>query len=623
MVRIELCDTELNLNLENWEDRIDFDLSGVSFSVIGLVRASKNKIFKKAQDIIDGDFDENQIQNFFELIHGEYFILIEKSESIFLYLNYSCPQFYISTGDASSKKLVMNQDESFFNKSSFDQDRFLLRLFCHHSLFVPCGIFSNVTDYLLSGMSMKIDKKSTKYEQSWIIPIEKFCTRNDHEEIARQISDDFVREMDSYKHLNSKFTLQLSSGIDSALMLAAAKKADLHIELVNFRPYLLDGESFGAKQVADYFEYNLREMYRGPTSPDKFFSMNSNIDKYLKKMSPLLETGTGMFILDNISLLLSYNYGYHNTLENSAYAVALCILHHAKYPDFKNPNFIPEKNSKKRYYYSKNYIKSRLSGKPNRDDWNISKYCPDIHEFYYEFLEPCFSGHPDGFNFLKVMPHNDIAKEKLNKSLELRGHNIISKLMLSSYFKKNIEAPSVETAMRLMKILVFINNLSWASSRMFNYRKSNILSQYRPGLNSKILMDLLSVEIDEKLVYYPKWHIFRAFELITGRNFFEVRKMGIKEQILRGFNEIFSLLLYKLNDIEDVRREILINKSLKQFLENNDIICKYENVLSDLEIKDLIPDISLNEPYSKEYSGSEFWYLNNILNIVELKEGNS
>ena len=78
--------------------------------------------------------------------------------------------------------------------------------------------------------------------------------------------------------------------------------------------------------------------------------------------------------------------------------------------------------------------------------------------------------------------------------------------------------------MKLNKIFSFINNISNSASKLFNYRKGNVLSQYRPGLSSNILSILLSVELNEKLVFYPKWHIFRAFEIISKKNFFELIK---------------------------------------------------------------------------------------------------
>jgi len=628
MTKIEVFDNKYHINLEKWEDKIEIKNSEASFFLIGLIRENKNKILKKASLILKNNFNENQIQDLFNSIHGEYFILIECKEIILIYLNYACPQFYISE-DNDNKKLTLTHDESFFNKSSFDKNRFLINIFSNQGFFVPGGVFSDVTDFLLPGMSIKIDKKTNKYEQSWIIPIRKFCTERDHEKVAKKLANDFIEEMESYKCLDSELKLELSSGLDSALMLAAAKAADLPIEPVNFRPYLREGESVGAKQIATFFGFELTEMYRGPTDSNDFFSVDSNIDDYLQKMSPLLKTGSGMFILDNVSLLIPYNYCYCDALEGSAFPTALCINHHVHYPKvsinpktfFKNLNF--KANSDIRYYYSKDYIESRLSKTPIIDNWDISKNWPDIHEFYYEFLEPCFTGHIDGYRLFQVFSECEEVNERLGASLKERGYVIIDKIMLSSYFKQSLTKPSVKTAMKLMKIIVFINNVAWASSKLFNYRSAGIFSEFRPGLNSKILVDLLSVEIDQTLVNYPKWHIFRAFELISREKFFNIRKIGIIF-LIKNFlkNQIFSMK-YNINNIEKVRKEILVNKSVKKFIEKNNIMNKYYDILKDLDLDEKVPTININEIKPKKFSLSDFWYLNNILNIVELKERHS
>ena len=64
-----------------------------------------------------------------------------------------------------------------------------------------------------------------------------------------------------------------------------------------------------------------------------------------------------------------------------------------------------------------------------------------------------------------------------------------------------------------------------------------MLSQYRPGLSSNILSILLSVEINEKLVFYPKWHIFRAFEIISKKFFELTRENNIPFKILNSIKQ--------------------------------------------------------------------------------------
>ncbi|MFP4400482.1 MAG: hypothetical protein ACLFPQ_01250, partial [Candidatus Woesearchaeota archaeon] len=382
-------------------------------------------------------------------------------------------------------------------------------------------------------------------------------------------------------------------------------------------------ESLCAGQMASFFKLKLTKICKGPVEENKMFSRKTNINKYLNKVKQLLKTGSGTFILDEVTLLANYKFGYHTNLEGSAYPTALCIAHLTEYPSNRKPKFDPRSNSDRRFFYSKVYIQKRLNQNPKKDNWNIKSKYPKIHPYYYEFLEPVFYGFIDA-NYKKLfpdLPEDYKLRNRLNKALQKRGYSIIGKILKSEYFKTNIKKPSVNTAMKLMKIVVYINNSNWAACKLFNYRKGDIFSTYRPGLGSKILIDLLSVEVNEILTNYPKWHLFKAFEILAGKDFFKIHR---RKKIMM-LKTLFEIILHKINNlcrtqkVYKLRNEIIVNKSVKKFIKQNQIINKFNQHLIETNLKDYINNFNLKKDVS-EYTNGDFWRLNNIITLTMCKK---
>lgn len=630
MTNLFFSNSKLQLKLEEWEQEYSIKSKGVTVSLVGVLRTPKSEAEKYAKDILSSvaavkkkeSMLREVLHECFLNVYGDYFVLIRTRTETQIHLCYSCPQFYISSKDS---KLVLSQDESYFKGSDFDKDRLLMRIYSNQGFYIPKGVFSDVTDALVSGMSLVLDNnklngKEKPYKTSWTIPFEKFCTSSAHEEAAQNIAESFVCEMKSYKNLKKKVLLQLSSGIDSALMLAAAKKAKLNVYPVTIRPGMRAGEIDGARKTARFLGYKLNEFVRGPTKDNTYFSAKTNITKYLEKLAPLLGTSSGMFILDNIELLLNTEYGFVPSLEGSAYPRALCIKHYAKYPTPLKPNFEPEVNSEKRHELSLDYYSSRVDEAPSDDVFDVAERFPDINPYYYEFLEMLFySSTPrkliSYFPVLKMAPH---MEEQIQELVTERGYEVLSMILLDEKFAKELETPSAITAMKLQKIILFITNITWASTKTFPYKKGNVLNYYRPGLNSRILMDFFEVIIDEKIEKYPKWHIFRAFEILTKKDFFEVTK--IKNGFFKQFKEWFVLGVQVLQGIGNERMEMIANESVHRFLRKKNLVKEYEAIVDKAGLSDLVPDTTLPEKSSLKDPVPKFWYLNNIMNLSYLKK---
>ena len=69
-------------------------------------------------------------------------------------------------------QLYLSQSEVDFKENGFNRDAFIISSFVHHSYLNPSGVFEGVTDFLLPGMLMIINRENLNYEQDWILPIE-------------------------------------------------------------------------------------------------------------------------------------------------------------------------------------------------------------------------------------------------------------------------------------------------------------------------------------------------------------------------------------------------------------------------------------------------------------------
>jgi hypothetical protein len=620
MADVTISGSDLELNKESWEEIIVHSNSSSSkIYLAGIVRAPKPLPSSKLDHILSKPRQERGrlVKELFLQTPGDYTVIIEDQETVSFYVGYSCPQFYIQAWQDNG--YLLTQNESAVLQGGFDSDKLFLRYASRQGLFIPKGVANAVTDYLLPGMSLVYSRKTNEYQQSWIIDISEFCTRNNHDQLAREIADSFADELASFEYIEGDLKLELSSGVDSALLLAAARESGIDLQPVNYRPSIRSGESLGAKRMADYFDLPLHMLYRGPGSADKLFSADTDVTDYLVKMEPLLKSGSAMFILDNVSLLSAYEFGFHNTLQGSSYPTALCIAHYTSYPkhkSFSKPRFIPGINKEKRHSFSIYYTESRIGNEDYIDEWGIGERYPFIDPYYWEFLNPCFTGTSKSNSLQHILTDLiDGSDEILMRSLRSRGYSIIDKIILDTDTREALAKPSAQWASKLMKLIIFIHNNGWTISKTFNYRPAGIMSEFQAGLSSKILTKLLSVAIDEKLINYPKWHIFRAFEMLAGKSFFEISYS--QKNFTTAYSELLKKLRFKLAGAESERPTILRNKSVWRYITDNRIDSTHSSILEDHGLNAHLKTVSaISDPtYSKT---SRFWYLNNILNLSNL-----
>lgn len=620
MASIRILKQNIITTLDNFDEIVEVTNENYKAFILGIFRENKLTITNKLNHVISQGASSEEIKNFFLSVSGEYCLVFKSSDSIRVALSFSCPQYYLSR--FSSEDLFLTQKESELKKSKFNKDNLFLRYMNSSAFFINEGIFSDSIDYVLPGMEFKY--KHNFYDMSWIIPIEKFSSRDDHESLAKELANTFSEEMKTFKNLDQPIQLELSQGIDSALILSAAVSAGLNIKPTTFKLSHRLYESQGAEKLTQYFKLDLEKIFIGPPEDGARFSEETDLGDYLHKMEPLLKFGTGSSVLQNISLLSAYKYGPINTIEGSVYPRPLCIKHYTSYPSRRflhKYQFQPKLNSEKRYLFSIKYAEDKINS-AYVDNWGIGKKFSTINPYYWEFFEMCFTGrsHDEeneiGSEIGKIFPESLEIQRDLYKK---RGFKIIEKILKSKYLKKSLEIPSPEIANKLLKLVIFINNVASGASRLQNYRSAKVLNQFRPGLSSSVLMKLLEVKIDEKIVNYPKWHIFRAFEILSGKNFFEINKplLGFNlstTSLKDGLVAISDIIMSSNKSINDIS---LNNRSLISYLKQKKIFEKHDSLLKEYSLQKLIPDHKFINKRNVR-SISRFEFLKNVMNLSML-----
>ena len=121
-------------------------------------------------------------------------------------------------------KFLITNKEFLNTERKISDDNGFLKLFSHHGYFIYQGLAEDVSDFVLPGSIIKFNKKKPlNYDLSWFLNFDQFCTRDDHENVAKDLSESFEDE-NNYTHPNLNSVISLSGGLDSAVLLAGSSK---------------------------------------------------------------------------------------------------------------------------------------------------------------------------------------------------------------------------------------------------------------------------------------------------------------------------------------------------------------------------------------------------------------
>lgn len=610
MAGIRIDNSGAELKQEPFEKKIKVQSNSVSLILLGIIDESEVKAEEKLFEALHLDGFHDIASCVFQAISCDAALIKTTPKATEVALSLSCPQFYIDT--ANSEGILLNQRDPAIRAASWQKEKKILRVFSDQSFWLPGGMMGDIDD-LTAGMCIKFNHADPSvYTKMWWLRLDEICSSDQHDRISQRIAEGITNAVGSAGSYTGVTTLQLSSGIDSALMLAASEAAGVTSQVVNFVQSGLNDESNGAQRIAGHFGKKIQTLCRGPSAVKQKFSADTDISKYLEQMYPLLQSGTGMFIGDNISLLSAYEYGYHQSLENSAYATALCIQHKTRYPGFgvRRIKFDPSHGSSDRYRFSYKFLKSKMSRPAAQaDTYKIGQKFPRIDPFYYEILEQAFEGGVgDKTGLLKAILPPDLAP-MFQSALEERGRKVIELMLSMKELRAKLERPDPLTAQKLLKLLALLNNVQWSASKMHNYRLAGVLDQRRPGIRTQTLLPLLETIIDEKLVEYPKWHIFMAFKKISGRDFFSIRQSPLTpREKLRWLKKKVNRLSGQVSVKHQYHLNVAVNNRFSPI-----------NYVPGSSKKEMTP-----KELFYEFGGSPaFWLIENAINIYALEKNST
>ena len=154
----------------------------------------------------------------------------------------------------------------------------------------------------------------------------------------------------------------------------------------------------------------------------------------------------------------------------------------------------------------------------------------------------------------------------------------------------------------------------WTATRNEHFEFSGLSKISNPGLSFDLIEEFLETKIDEKMVNYPKWHLFKAFEILAGKSFFEIKTFNSINQILKNRIKMMCSNSEKRN--YNIRRDIFKNKIVQSFL-NQELNFNKNPILENLS-NEYKNDDWKRYFFSENANINEFWVKNNIIALSSL-----
>lgn len=212
-------------------------------------------------------FLDNKVFKLFKHIHGDMTLVISDDNEVKIFSS-----IYNSTLKIfkNENNFHITNNEFFEKKKKLSENLSFLKLFSHHSFFIPQGLSENCYDFMLPGSILTFRRNNIgHYDLSWYLKFEEFCSRDDHDQIVRDLSESFQDQF-NFKHDKLKTKIALSGGLDSATVLAATKSYQ-DISAFTYAK-LFDPQLWTAKNVVKKLNKKLqiKYFYSGPYSDITF-----------------------------------------------------------------------------------------------------------------------------------------------------------------------------------------------------------------------------------------------------------------------------------------------------------------------------------------------------------------
>lgn len=593
---------------------------------VGNFRNSLKEINSIIENFEEKSFSNKNLNELFKKIDGICTLVLISNEKIIV--TCSILNSWLKIFSISNDIIITSKER--IDSSKLSDSNSFLKLFSRHVYFFHTGIY-DALDFICPGSSVVFEKKKETFNFNWYLDFEKFCSRDDHENIANDLANRFVEIFDNFDK-NNDYSLSLSGGIDSALLLAAASKT-LNVKSFHECRNVYSDELGTARLVSKFFKSELKTIY--PFKKNKFFLLNrkDNLENYLDYSYKNLKKDSVYFFLDNgfVSTFQFLNKGYF--FGGDAFPMELTLDHMMSYPQtrgLKDWGF--EKNKNLRYFYSIDFLKKIEKKNPIYDIWGFGKKYPNIHSYYHLILSMFIEQEPrliskylsKDLQYQKInvySPIDDINQDQDDALKDIKkqiAYKLIDKILKSEFFKLNLQKPNARVAQILFKMVRYLGRTNKENHQAALTSYTNKV--YEPiGLNSKTHLLLLETLIDDKLENFAKWHVFRAFEILSGKKFEEIYyypSLKHMQYTLPKINLKIQTKLRKLPEHDDYY-SLINNRYLHEFIDKTNIKDKYNDYKTHSNYKKYFYDFPSDYELNKiENTQSNFWKINNIFNIL-------
>jgi hypothetical protein len=515
---------------------------------------------KKNQEFKINEFKE--IKDFFQQNNFIDTLIIFKNNKLCIANSIDSQRFYIFK---SEHEFILSTDQ-FYLKRKADFESIYLSLNTRYNFWLSRGI--NDVDNVIPGSINLFDIKENYkiLKKDLIFNFQEIGSNSQHDQIVRNIIDKFDIAFKELKKVKDHWELLLSSGLDSAIYLLFAINNNLQISCNSFD--VDNPEIISASRFTKYFNFKQHKYVRGGISYNEKFNIDTDLSRYLEFVKPIIENNFNVMFLLNMIVDFAYYKKQKNNfiLEGSEYPRALCIEHLTSYPNYFSSGinkFKPEINKEKRLKIFENYKHNFESALINKKD--LSQFFKDVDERYYHTLSKVFYGTHSvdllkGFIINKKFLNNN---EILHNSIIKNSKPIIS--MLNDIGVMNhLRNFSERKNIMLQKIIRLISGTARSSTDRNEINDTGLLHHFRPATNSSIVNELLKTSYDEKLIDYPKWHLFEVFKRVSGFDFFSLnyKSLFVKEFLKKNMNII-------KNKKHNPKRLLFYNKSFRKFIKKN------------------------------------------------------
>ncbi len=521
---------------------------------------------------------------------GSFNVLLKQKSTIRIYSSPRGPGFFFAKlGD---ELIIIDNEKEFYKQvkdnglHEFEILHFLLNHYAFRSPFTT--IFKN-TFRVIGGQTLKL-MKGLRVSQKFYLPYQEYCTEK---RSLRDLSGGFKIRLEELTKNTFQFYkrkinyVQISGGIDSCVVLLAAKQCNLDVVALHAKktPRLTEAVELLCKRIKVPLKY-CNAYYH--TDQAKWWK------PYIENAKIFYKIGLGIMGIKNMYLLPEYT--KENSLSIGGHTIGVLYQGHPSvFPTF---GYLPFKR----------VIKDTMQHKPKRmlytDMWRdltargaFSILKPifkaagyKIPQNHYEYLLTLAltNKFPISFNYILPRELKDLEGEYIN----YRSDVILKPLLEDGRYEelkkgKNSDTKSLGQITRLLR---FATNAQSCSLNTMNYNLAAGFIHIDPPIQGPMIDFLHRLPITMREVFYPKgleydyfrdilnYDYYKGFMKDVGKLKSSQKRKFYSDRHIIGSQEFRKYFLPIIDPNKSVVIDMIENKKIKEYIyKRYDLIRKGED----------------------------------------------